>query len=124
MMSVNGFPAEPQGGEMLQRSRERGRLGHAYLCSGHNIQALEPLARTLAKTLNCLNPVKKAGSRIDCCDLCLACNNIEHGNHGDVHWVRPESKSRIITVDQMRELMKGIQLKANDSEHRSGIVVG
>src|SRR5215203_2879670 len=24
---------------------------------------------------------------------------IEHANHADVHWVRPESKSRVITID-------------------------
>jgi len=122
-MAFKNFPGQQQGVQLLQRSLERGRLAHAYLFTGHQLDQLELLARTLAKTLNCLKPVEKAGSRLDCCDQCLACQKIEHGNHADVHWIRPESKSRVITIDQIRSLMKEIQLKATEAEYKVGIVV-
>jgi DNA polymerase-3 subunit delta' len=117
------FPEQVQGVTLLQRSLQRGRLGHAYLFSGADLDLLEALARTLAKTLNCQQPANSSGPPTDCCDACSACRKIEAENHGDIHWVRPESKSRIVSVDQMRELMREIQLKPNDAEFKVAIVV-
>jgi len=122
-MAFTDFPSQQQGVELLQRSLARGRLGHAYLFTGHELEPLEGLAATLAKTLNCHNPVRRNGAPIDCCDQCIACRKIDHGNHPDVHWVRPESKTRIIAVDQTRELMKEIQLKPTEAECKAGIIV-
>jgi DNA polymerase-3 subunit delta' len=134
-MSFNDFPEQRQGVELLQRSLERGRLAHAYLFTGHHIEELEALARTLAKTLNCrpdgggedllfAAAPKKTGVATDSCDECLNCRKVEHGNHADVHWVRPESKSRIITVEQMRELMQEINLKPTEAEYKVAVIVG
>lgn len=109
---------------MLQRSLARRRLGHAYLFTGDQIEALENVARTLAKTLNCQNPVKTNGIATDCCDECLSCKKIADENHPDVHWARPESKSRIITIDQTRELMHEIQLKPAESPFKVAVIVG
>lgn len=122
-MPFKDFPSQQAGVQLLQRSLERGRLAHAYLFAGHDLEEMGLLARTLAKTLNCLHPVTAGGTAIDCCDQCLACRKIEHGNHADVHWVRPESKSRIISVDQMRELMREIQLKPTEAEYKVATVV-
>jgi len=108
---------------LLQRSLESGRLAHAYLFTGNQLEELETLARNLAKTLNCVRPERRASAAIDCCDHCLACQKIEHGNHADIHWVRPESKSRIVTIEQMRDLMKEIQLKPTEAQYKVAIVV-
>src|SRR6266478_7843428 len=122
-MAFKDFPRHTQGVQLLQRSLERRRLAHGYLFSGHQLDELEAIARTLAKTLNCERPVKKAGVAVDCCDQCLACRKIEHGNHADIHWIRPESKSRLITIDQMRELMQVINLKPTEGGYKLGIIV-
>src|SRR5215471_15475424 len=107
-MAFKNFANQEGGVRLLQRSLERGRLAHAYLFAGHEVAELETLARDLAKTLNCLRPLEKSGVAIDCCDQCLNCQKIQSGNHADVHWIRPESKSRFIRVEQMRELMQEI----------------
>jgi DNA polymerase-3 subunit delta' len=122
-MAFTDFSATQQSIQLLRRSLERGRLAHAYLFSGNELEGLETIARTLAKTLNCVQPVRKNGRAVDCCDQCLACQKIEHWNHPDVHWVRPESKSRIITVAQVRELMREIQLKPKESVHKVAVIV-
>ena len=122
-MAFQNFPAQQRGIQLLQRSLERGRLAHAYLFTGDELESMERLARTLAKTLNCRQPVLANGNAIDCCDQCGSCRKIEHGNHADVHWVRPESKSRVITTDQMRDLMGEIQLKATEAEYKVATVV-
>src|ERR1700761_4043256 len=123
-MAFKDFSAQTQGVQLLQRSLARGRLGHAYLFTGDSLEELELLAATLAKTLNCLQPVKTAGIATDCCDECLNCRKIDHLNHGDVHWTRPESKSRVITIDQMRDLMQQIQLKPAEGGYKIAIITG
>jgi len=117
--------------QLLQRSLERGRLAHAYLFTGRQLDLLEALARTLAKTLNCLHPVKKSGVAVDCCDRCLNCQKIEHGNHADIFWVRPESKLRQIKIGQIvrredsppRVLLDAVNLKPTESQYKFGIIV-
>src|SRR2546423_15522493 len=97
--------------QLLQRSLQRGRLAHGYLFAGAHLDDLEAVARTLAKTLNCQQPIKKDGRAVDCCDKCPSCQKIEQSIHADVHWIRPESKTRVITIEQIRELMQEINLK-------------
>ncbi len=121
-MAFKNFPRQMQGVQLLQRSLARGRLGHAYLFTGHQLEELESLARTLAKTLNCRKPVKTRGVATDCCDDCPACRKIDNDTHADMHWVRPESKSRVVTIEQMRELMREIQLKPTEAEYKVAIV--
>src|SRR2546423_1101857 len=122
-MAFKDFSEHEKGIELLQRSLERGRLGHGYLFSGQQIEHLEDLARTLAKTLNCQQPLRKAGNAIDCCDHCPSCRKIEEANHADVHWVRPESKSRVITIEQIRDLMQVINLKPTEAEYKVAVIV-
>ena len=121
-MAFKNFPKPSQGLQLLQRSLARGRLGHAYLFTGHHLEELESIARTLAKTLNCQKPVKTGGEATDCCDECLSCRKIDQETHADVHWARPESKSRVVTVEQMRDLMREIQLKPAEAEFKVAII--
>jgi DNA polymerase III subunit delta' len=122
-MAFKDHPNQKQGIALLQRSLERKRLAHGYLFTGPHLDVLEAMAANLAKTLNCLEPVRCSGVPVDCCEHCLNCRKIGHGNHGDVHWVRPESKSRIITIDQMRDVMQQINLKPNEAEYKVAVVV-
>ena len=130
-MAFKDFPEQEQGVQLLQRSLERGRLAHGYLFTGHQLDQLEGLARTLAKTLNCLHPVKRGGVAMDCCDQCLSCQKIEHGNHADVFWVRPESKLRQIRIRQIvrrensppRVLLDAVNLKPTESQYKVAVIV-
>jgi hypothetical protein len=130
-MAFKDFPGQEQGVELLQRSLERGRLAHGYLFAGHQLDQLEGLARTLAKTLNCLHPVKRGGVAVDCCDHCLGCQKVEHGNHADVFWVRPESKLRQIRIRQIvrrensppRVLLDAVNLKPTESQYKVAVIV-
>lgn len=119
------FPAQSQVTELLQRSLERNRLAHGYLFSGNALVELEDMARTLAKTLNCLAPPRRAahGLPLDSCDQCDNCRRIDSFNHPDVLWVRPEMKSRVISIEQIRELMQMANLKPTVAEYKVGIIV-
>jgi DNA polymerase-3 subunit delta' len=125
-MSFAAMNTHPQTVALLQRSLERGRVAHAYLLTGASLDDASILARNLIKTLNCRNPVRQVPSQLptDCCDACDECRRIDQDNHPDVTWVRPESKLRIITIDQMRDLMHTIHLKAMENGYKAGILVG
>jgi DNA polymerase-3 subunit delta' len=131
-MAFTDFPEQQDAVELLQRSLERGRLGHAYLFYGADFAELEAVARTLAKTLNCEQPKRRgaAGQVVDCCDACLSCRKIDSDNHPDVMWVRPESKLRQIRIEQMverpnslRPLLPMMHLKPTEARFKVGIVV-
>lgn len=116
----------PPGVTLLQRSLERGRLGHAYLLVGDHLAELEPLARTLAKTLNCHHPPRRApnGVALDCCDTCPACRQIGSDLYADVQWLRPESKLRVILVDQVRRLLETVYLKPIEARYKVAVIAG
>ncbi len=124
-MSFARFPGQVQVVQLLQRSLERGRLSHAYLFYGSSLEVLEQMAQTLAQTLNCQNPPSRPGAIYpsDCCDRCLSCRKIAESVHPDVQWVRPESKSRVITIDQMRSLMQTISLKPTEAKWKVAVIV-
>ena len=130
-MAFREYAGQKQGVELLQRSLERGRLAHAYLFAGDHLGELETLARALAKTLNCAAPLRSpAGAPIDSCETCLNCRKIDHDNHPDVFWVRPESKLRQIRISQIarrddspsRVLLDVVNLKPTESRYKIGIV--
>ena len=56
---------------LLQRSLERGRLGHAYLFTGEDLAELEAMGLALAQTLNCQEPPQAApdGTPLDACGV-------------------------------------------------------
>jgi DNA polymerase III subunit delta' len=130
-MAFKDFPNQQQRIQSLQRSLRRRRLAHAYLFAGHHLEQLESLARTLAKTLNCLHPTLEDGVAVDCCDRCLNCQKLDHGNHPDVFWVRPESKLRQIRIRQIvrrensppRVLLDAVNLKPTESQFKVAIIV-
>lgn len=125
-MSFADFPSQQPVVSLLERSLEQGRLAHAYLFSGDDLAEMERLARTLAKTLNCLNPPRKSasGQALDSCDQCLNCRRIENNNHPDVLWTRPESKLRLITIDQVRDNIQAIGLKPLEAQYKIAIISG
>ena len=124
-MSFAALSQEQDSVKLLQRSLERGRLGHAYLFHGADLGGLELVARTLAKTLNCEQPVRSGDGTgaVDSCDACLSCRKIDSDNHPDVLWVRPESKSRIIRIEQIRDLMQTVYLKPTQAPWKVAMVV-
>jgi len=128
-MALKDFQAHAV--ELLQRSLERGRLAHAYVFTGHHQEQLEAVARSLAKTINCQRPVMRAGATVDCCDECSSCFKIEHENHADVLWIRPESKMRLIKIGQIvrrddsppRVIREFVNLKPTEGNYKICVIV-
>ncbi|MDB6052841.1 MAG: DNA-directed polymerase [Verrucomicrobiales bacterium] len=122
-MTFKNLPVKSPAAVLLQRSLEKGRVGHGYLFQGSRLEELAQIAGIFAKTLNCQQPVTgESGKAIDCCDKCSSCLRIESLNHPDVMWIRPEMKSRIISVDQIRNMMQTLNLKPTEASYKVGII--
>ena len=89
--------APPVAFEYLRRAHAGGRLGHAYLLVG--AETAFDLARQLAGTVVRVPPSAAL-------------------THPDVHVVEPESKSRRIVIEQVRELEHSLRLRASASGGR------
>lgn len=79
--------------ELLVRAHSRQRLAHAYLVSGPKGSGKREIASRLGAHL-------------------LQCPESSVFTHPDAHVVSPESKSRRITVDQMRSLEQEIRMRS------------
>jgi DNA polymerase-3 subunit delta' len=112
--------------ELLRRSLERGRLGHAYLFVGDSAEVLEDAALLLARTLLCTEPVRRgtSGIGVEPCGTCSACRRVTGQSHPDVTWLRPGKKSRVISVAQIRDLIHVAQVRPTEASYKIGIVAG
>ena len=93
MSSIDSFTMAFDG---LRQVAESGRLSHSYLIVGSPRGEALALAESLLQLLFCINMEKPCGE-------CQECLRIKQHQHPDVMWIEPESKSRKIDIDQIRE---------------------
>jgi DNA polymerase-3 subunit delta' len=96
----------------FETARARGRLGHAWLISGHNGVGKLNLALVLAhrllgesRTLTALDP--------DVALAALAARHIPTDHHPDLHWLHPEDDKETISIEQVREVIATMSLTAH-----------
>lgn len=83
---------------LILDTARRGELHHAIILYGPSAPLLRDVGVRIAKTLNCLN--EGTG------DDCLSCQRIDRRTHPDVHFVEAASDKKMISVDQIRELVE------------------
>jgi len=94
------MPWQSEPWEKLHQQLAGEHLPHALLLGGLPHTGKNRLAMALARLLLCHEPV--AGHN---CGNCHACEMSRAGSHGDFRWLAPEGKSRVIKVDQIREVV-------------------
>jgi DNA polymerase-3 subunit delta' len=89
----------------LQHAHENKRLAHAYLISGPAGSGKREVAAELASTVN--------GTDID---------DIFSNKAREIFVAEPESKSRRILIEQIRELEHGLQMRAGEGRQKVAII--
>ena len=82
---------------LLRQAIETRRLAHAYLLAGAPRGAAGALAVDLMQRLACLDPEQAP------CGTCDRCRQVAARTWCDNLWIFPVKKSRVISIEQMRE---------------------
>src|SRR5712664_3197100 len=90
---------------LLRRAHDQKRLGHAYLISGPAGSGKREVAAELASTVNGTD----AG-------------DVFSSKAREIFVAEPESKSRKILIEQIRELEHGLQMRASEGRRKVAII--
>lgn len=96
--------------EAFDRAVRRGRLAHAYLFVGPPGVGKRLFAVELAKSLLCES--RPADGRLEGCDHCAACAQVEAGTHPDFYTASRPPETAEFPISLMRELCQHFSLKA------------
>src|SRR6266852_4714666 len=99
---------------LLADTAKRGELHHAIILHGPSPDALRRAAIRIAKALNCVNNTTG--------DDCLACQRIERNIHPDVHIVKVGSERKMISVEQIRDLLSSAYLRPYEGRNKVFII--
>jgi DNA polymerase-3 subunit delta' len=100
--------------ELLLDTARRGELHHAIILWGPAPDALRALALQVAKTLNCVNGTTG--------DDCAACQRIERRTHPDVHWTEVGVEKKLISVEQVRNIVAAAALRPYEGRNKVFII--
>ncbi len=85
----------------------KGRISHAYLFAGPRGVGKTPMARIVAKSLNCVN-----GPTPEPCGVCEFCTEIKNGNSFDVIEIDGASNTGVDNIRELRENVHSAPLKS------------
>ncbi len=101
---------------LILETARRGDLHHAVILHGPSAAALHELGVRVAQTLNCPN-----GSNGDDCS---SCSRIARGIHPDVHLIAVASDRKMISVEQIRNLLADASLRPYEGRNKVFIIDG
>ncbi|HYS52402.1 MAG TPA: AAA family ATPase [Thermoanaerobaculia bacterium] len=99
---------------LLADTAKRGELHHAIILHGPSPDALRRAAIRIAKALNCVNGTWG--------DDCLACQRIERNIHPDVHIIEVGSERKMISVEQIRDLLSSAAFRPYEGRNKVFII--
>ena len=99
---------------LILDTARRGELHHAIILYGPSPGLLRDVAMRIAKTINCLQ-----GSTGDDCQ---SCQRIDRRIHPDVHFVEVGDERKLISVEQIREIVSGAAMRPFEGKGKVFII--
>lgn len=99
---------------LILDTARRGELHHAVILHGPSPALLRDLSVRIAKSLNCLQ--RSTG------DDCLSCQRIDRRMHPDVHFIETAEDKKMISIDQIRDLVGGASMRPYEGRTKVFII--
>ena len=112
-MAFKGIVGQEKAIESLKRALEHDQVAHAYLFEGAEGLGKKAIALELASALVCNSNKDRP------CGKCSSCVKVSSGNHPEIKVIEGEGT---IKVDEIRELIKDIQLKPYEGTRKAYII--
>ena len=107
--------------ELLESAKERGRLGHAFLITGAEGVGKRELA---SRIINLLNLKEESGGDLfGDAPVVNEVKSLEALHSEFIRIVKPRSKSRLIRVEDMRDLETSFQMSAPPGQWKVGVII-
>lgn len=100
--------------DLLLDTARRGELHHSIILHGPARDELRSLAIRVAKTLNCAKGTTG--------DDCLSCRRVGRVIHPDVHLIEVAGDRKMISVDQIREVVTGTAMRPYEGRTKVFII--
>lgn len=104
--------------ELLRRSIESGRVGHAYLFSGPDHVGKRTLALQFARALVCTGDDPPCGPPVDAPSSCRACRHIHRGIHPDFREIELRTGKWRISSEQVDQFQHDLALKPMEAQRK------
>ncbi len=102
--------------QAIRQALNHGRLHHAYLFVGMEGVGKKTIALALAQAVHC------SSATGDFCGECADCARIQSGNHPDVRILGPLVGKKEISIQQIRELEKELNLRSFSGKKKVAIL--
>lgn len=102
--------------DLFRRSLRSGKTAHAYIFEGPAGCGRKKTALALIQALFC------AHAADDACGVCASCRKVASGNHGDVHLVEPLPEKRDISIAQLRDLQRELNLRPVEAPRKACVM--
>jgi DNA polymerase-3 subunit delta' len=100
--------------ETMLATAQRGELAHAIILHGPSPDNLRAVSLQIAKSLNCLNGTTG--------DDCASCSRVERRMHPDIHYIEVAGEKKLISVEQIRELLEGASMRPYEGRNKVFII--
>ncbi|HWJ02571.1 MAG TPA: DNA polymerase III subunit delta' [Verrucomicrobiae bacterium] len=114
MQGFDVVKGQPRAVATLVSALSTGKVAHAYLFTGPKGIGKGLTAQVFARALNC------ESNQVRPCDTCLSCTKALHGNHPDIHSIRPDGLR--FKIEQVRMLQKQVYTRTLEGRYKVFIV--
>jgi len=105
--------------ELVKHAFETGKPAHGYLISGPVRGIGMEMAMRILQYLFCQSATLKP------CGACNGCRRVREKTQVDIEWIYPEKKSRIISIENIREnLLAKVSKSSMLGGWKAGVIVG
>jgi len=115
-MSFRSIAGQERAKALLRRALAADRIAHAYLFAGPPGSGRMEMAQAFAQAIFC----EKDGD--DACGECLECRKVLHGNHPDLHLLRPDGAT--VKIEQIRSLQRELAYRSAGAGYKVYILEG